>query len=125
MAAEELFHKIQTNDEDVTFTGGDPIYQARALVPLLRMLKDAGRDIWLYTGYTFQELASGKAGDHVLEALEYIDTLVDGPFIKNLRDHRLLFRGSSNQRIIDVPRSLATGKTIERKEYRLADDMIL
>lgn len=117
MTAEGLFHEIMANDEEVTFSGGDPIYQAKALIPLLKMLKEAKRDIWLYTGFIFEDISSGKAGKDAIRLLDYIDTLVDGPFIESLRDLNLLFRGSSNQRIIDVSHTLVGDNIAERREF--------
>ena len=99
MSVDELMDVIRRNDFDVTLTGGDPMYQAEALLPLARGIKEAGYDLWCYTGFTLEELA-GVPGAQAL--LQYIDTLVDGPFVEALRDTDLLFRGSSNQRIIPL-----------------------
>jgi len=99
MSVGELMEIIRRADFDVTFTGGDPMYQAGALVPLARAVKAAGYDLWCYTGFTLEQL---DAVPGATELLAYIDTLVDGPFIADLRDTDLIFRGSSNQRIIDL-----------------------
>lgn len=95
---------------DVTFSGGDPMFQAKGFTSLAKEIKKKTRkNIWCYTGFTFEECIStpDKA-----ELLEHIDVLVDGRFIKELRDEDLPFRGSKNQRIIDVKRSLSEGKVI-------------
>ena len=78
------------------------------LLPFLRKVKAAfpSKDIWAYTGYTWEQLISGS---HQLEMLSLIDILVDGPFIQGKKDIRLRFRGSENQRVIDVKRSLVSG----------------
>lgn len=96
---ESLLYIIKENDMDVSLSGGDPIYQSEALLPLCQGIKEQGKTIWLYTGFLFEELweqADSK------ELLKYIDVVVDGPFIEALRDTSLLFRGSSNQRLIDA-----------------------
>lgn len=94
---------------DVTFTGGDPMYQAEGFAELARLIKEnSHKTIWCYTGYLFENLrdAPGPAA-----LLHYIDVLVDGRFVESLKDEDLLFRGSSNQRLIDVQASLKSGKT--------------
>lgn len=84
---------------DVTFTGGDPVYQIDELTELAKRLKQDGKNIWLYTGFTYEEIAEDLFRHKILD---YVDVVVDGPFIYGLRDKDLPFRGSSNQRIIDV-----------------------
>ena len=74
------------------------------------------KTIWCYTGYLYEELAAGEIGDHSRALLEELDVLVDGPFVLAKKDLGLRFRGSNNQRIIDVPASLQAG------EVRLADE---
>lgn len=96
---------------DVTFTGGDPFYQAAAFAELAQKIKAAStKTIWCYTGFLFEELVDDPQYRPLLEQL---DVLVDGPFVMALRDESLLFRGSSNQRIIHVPASLRAGKVVE------------
>ena len=93
----------------VTFTGGDPMYQAAAFAELARQIhRRTQKDIWCYTGFTFESLIQ----DDQRELLEELDVLVDGPFVETLRDEDLLFRGSSNQRIIDVQASLYSGDIV-------------
>lgn len=99
MTVAEILEVVRRADFDLTLTGGDPMYQARALLPLVRAVKEAGYDIWCYTGFTLEEL-DGVDGAPAL--LPYIDTLVDGPFVEALKNTDLIFRGSSNQRIIDL-----------------------
>lgn len=94
---------------NVTFSGGDPMYQAAGFAELARAIhQQTNKDIWCYTGFTFESLIHQDQR----ELLAEIDVLVDGPFIQKLRDEDLLFRGSSNQRLIDVQASLYSGRTV-------------
>ena len=94
---------------NVTFSGGDPMYQAAGFAELAHAIREySNKDIWCFTGFTYESLIH----DDQRELLEQIDVLVDGPFIQSLRDPDLLFRGSSNQRLIDVPASLYAGEVI-------------
>ena len=95
------------------FTGGDPFYQSEAFAELADLIKaeNPRKTIWCYTGFSFEEIL---ADEKLRILLEKVDVLVDGPFTLALRDVKnLRFRGSSNQRIIDVPASLAAGTVIE------------
>jgi anaerobic ribonucleoside-triphosphate reductase activating protein len=93
----------------VTFSGGDPMYQAAGFAELARQIhRRTQKDIWCYTGFTFESLIH----DDQRELLKELDVLVDGPFIQAKHDPDLLFRGSSNQRIIDVQASLYSGETV-------------
>ena len=95
---------------NVTFSGGDPMQQAEGFTALAQAIrKRTTKNIWCYTGYTFEKLLNMPAQRKLLELL---DVLVDGPFVEAQRDTTLLFRGSKNQRLIDVPRSLAAGKVV-------------
>lgn len=111
MSTEEILQKV-LNDPfaDVTFSGGDPMFQAEGFAELARAIKEnSDKNIWCYTGYTFEKLLSNP---HQHQLLQYIDVLVDGRFREDLRDESLHFRGSSNQRLIDVQASLKSGKAI-------------
>ena len=95
---------------DVTFTGGDPMFQPQGFTALAKAIKQhSNKNIWCYTGYRFEELLQNPAQRTLLEQ---IDTLVDGRFIEALKDEELRFRGSSNQRIIDVQASLRKGEIV-------------
>lgn len=89
--------------------------QDEQMLNLLQAIKkQTGKSIWMWTGYTFETLT-----DFQKSMLPYLDYLVDGRFVEELKDPKLRFRGSSNQRIIDVPRTLETGKLTEwNAEYR-------
>ena len=105
----EILRRIEDTvlDTGVTFSGGEPFAQADALADLAQMLRPR-YDVACYTGYLFEALLSKAERDEgVRRLLENIDILVDGPFVEARKDRLLLFRGSANQRILDVPASLA------------------
>ena len=115
--------------QGLTLLGGEPFepQNQRAVVELLRQVRKAypQKSIWAFSGYLFEkDILSGRLGD-TAEYLSYLDVLVDGPFVESKKNLSLRFRGSENQRLIDVPASLAGGETIlwqdwqgERKEMR-------
>lgn len=111
MSTEELLDIILADPfADVTFTGGDPMFQPSGFAELAASIKEkSNKTIWCYTGYLFEKLLCNPMQ---YKLLQYVDVLVDGPFVQALRDESLLFRGSSNQRIIDVKQSLAVGKVV-------------
>lgn len=99
MSVSELMAIISDNDMNVTFSGGDPLMQIDALLPLAKCVKDSGYNLWVYTGYTIEEI---RASESLSRILDYADTIVEGRFEESLRDTTLRFRGSSNQRIVNV-----------------------
>ena len=98
---EEVFDIILSDPfSDVTFTGGDPLYQVEAFTQLAKLIKNkTNKSIWCYTGYTYQEI---KESPKMSLILPFLDVLVDGPYINKLRNTDLKFRGSENQRIIHL-----------------------
>ena len=94
----------------VTFSGGEPFAQAAGFAKLGRLLKEKGYEIASYSGYTFEELLEGSDDQKAL--LQTIDVLIDGPFIQAEKSLEVAFRGSRNQRILDVPKSLAAGQAV-------------
>ena len=95
---------------DVTFTGGDPMFQPQGFTELAKGIREhSTKNIWCYTGYRFEELLQSPVQKALLEQ---IDVLVDGRFIEALKDEELRFRGSSNQRIINVQASMEKGETV-------------
>lgn len=97
--------------DGVTFSGGEPFCQPEACAEIAREAKKAGLNIWSYSGYTFEQLLEGKK--EYLTLLEQLDVLVDGLFVLEKRTLDMRFRGSSNQRLIDVKKSLECGEVIE------------
>ena len=101
MSVQELLDIIKDDEfANVTFSGGDPLYQVEAFTELARRIKEeTGKTIWCYTGFKYEEILEDKRLSMILP---YLDVLVDGPFVEELRDTNLPFRGSSNQRIITL-----------------------
>jgi anaerobic ribonucleoside-triphosphate reductase activating protein len=110
---EVLLAEIQADGllRGVTFSGGEPFLQADALAALARRVHALGLDVWTYTGYTWEELcaADDPAWNRLLAET---DVLVDGRYRRDEQSYRLRFRGSANQRLIDVPQSLTAGGVI-------------
>ena len=95
---------------DVTFSGGDPMAQPAGFAELAAAIKEKStKNIWCFTGFLFENLLNNSLQR---ELLQHIDVLVDGPFVESLKDEQLRFRGSSNQRVINVPASLAAGTVV-------------
>lgn len=98
--------------DGLTLTGGEPFCQPEPCAELASAARKSGLNVWCYTGYTFEELLKMRNPSH-LKLLNQVDVLVDGRFVWNLRTLECRFRGSSNQRLLDVPRSLAENRAIE------------
>ena len=97
----------------ITFSGGDPLEQAESFSYMAKEFKSKGLNIWCYTGYTFEQILEKMKKDKDLkELISNVDVLVDGKFEMNNKNKSLKFRGSSNQRIIDVKQSLEIGTCI-------------
>lgn len=97
----------------VTFSGGEPFLQAAAFAKMGKRFKEKGLDIMTYTGYTWEELFSlGRTQPEILDLLYVSDYLVDGPYLESEKDLNLAFRGSKNQRLIDVRKSLEGSRVI-------------
>lgn len=89
---------------NVTFSGGDPLFQAEGFTQLAQRIKaETNKNIWCYTGFLYEDILKS---DRLSQILPFIDVLVDGKYIEALRSEELRFRGSSNQRIINVRASL-------------------
>ena len=105
----------------LSLLGGEPFEpdNQRAVLELVRRVRRElpGKTVWCYTGYLFEELAGNQVGTHSRTLLEGLDVLVDGPFVLAKKDLGLRFRGSHNQRIIDVPASLQAGEVRMAEEY--------
>lgn len=114
---EEILEEVRSNPllDGITLSGGEPFLQAEALVDLAKEVKKMGLDIITYTGYSFEELVREQdKRKGWRELLSLTDLIVDGRFILDQRNLLLTFRGSENQRIIDVVKSLKEGRVIER-----------
>lgn len=97
MTLDEIMAIVREEDYNVTLSGGDPLFHPESTQVLIEAITQAGYTVWLYTGFTYEEIL---ADDRLLCAARLAETIVDGPFIASLRDTDLLFRGSSNQRLI-------------------------
>lgn len=109
----------------LTLLGGEPFepQNQKDIVELLRQIKGAMPDksIWAFSGYLFdRDILSGRLGDWNVtqEYLSYLDVLVDGPFVEEKKNLSLRFRGSENQRLIDVPASLAAGQVVLWQDWQ-------
>ncbi len=90
--------------DGITFSGGDPFFYPQSFLQLLKIMKaKTGKNIWCYTGYTYEQL---MVRDELKSCLGYIDVLVDGRFVREMYDPSLSFRGSTNQRIIKLEKTL-------------------
>ncbi|MDR1391665.1 MAG: anaerobic ribonucleoside-triphosphate reductase activating protein [Clostridiales bacterium] len=94
--------------EGITFSGGEPFCQANEILEISKILKKMKYHITIYSGYTFEELIN--MGNNVIKILKNCNLLIDGKYDETLRDLTLKFRGSKNQRIIDVQKSLSKGR---------------
>lgn len=108
-----IMNELSDSSNDITISGGEPLDQFDALLRLLKRIRyTTNKRVWLYTGNTMKEPISS-----VYKTLfYYVDVIVDGHFIEELKDPNLLFRGSSNQRIIDLNKSVKADKIIEWEE---------
>lgn len=113
---EEIMIRINKNIpliKGVTFSGGEPLEQAENLVKLASIIKSENLNIWCYTGYVFEDILSKMAENPILKKLmSYIDVIIDGKFDENKKGCNLKYRGSSNQRIIDVKQSLTNNRVV-------------
>lgn len=113
-AKQELLDKLKPDHIDgITFSGGDPLFPGnrQTVTDLAKYIKQnmVNKTVWCYTGYTFEQVKD-------LPIMKYIDVLVDGEFIKSLNDNTLHWKGSSNQRVINVPKTLAQDSIILHEE---------
>ena len=117
IAQKELIH-------DVTLSGGDPFCQAGPVCALARELKKRDYGIWAYSGYTFEQLQElSETDEDIKELLNLIDVLVDGRFVEDLKSLDLKWKGSSNQRVIDMKKTRNAGKIVIYQTF-VFDDKI-
>ena len=112
MEEERILEIVGTNPlcRGVTFSGGEPFAQAEGFAKLAKLLKDHGYEVASYSGYTFEQLLKGTEAQK--ELLSAIDVLIDGRFVLSEKSLEVPFRGSRNQRILHVPKSLAAGEAV-------------
>lgn len=118
---EDLKRQIENtkNQDGVTLSGGDPIFQLEASTEIAKFCKEKDLNVWCYTGFTFEELLKTSATNFKMkELLENIDVLVDGKFEIQNKSLNLHFKGSKNQRILDVKESLKQGEAVEIEKYK-------
>ena len=108
-----LGHLAPAHIKGLSVLGGEPFEPENqsAVLELVRRVRETypHKDVWCYSGYLFENLRDGKVGQYSRQLLEQLDVLVDGPFVAEKKDLSLRFRGSANQRLIDIPASLAAG----------------
>ena len=129
---EQILEYLKPNHiTGLTLLGGEPMEPSnqRALLPFIKKVKETypNKDIWMYSGYVFDKelLQESRARCEVTdELLSYIDVLVDGRFVEELKDLSLKFRGSSNQRIIDVQESLKTNQVVLYNDLNINREFI-
>ncbi len=93
----------------ITLSGGDPFFQPEAALEIAKFAKSIGLNVWAYTGFTYEALLSDKSR---LDLLKYVDVLVDGKFMIDKKSLNCKFRGSTNQRLIDVKKSMEAGGVV-------------
>lgn len=110
--------------QGLTLLGGEPFEPKNqpAVLELLHQVREKypEKSVWCYSGFLYEDILSGKVGDHsvALEFLQQLDVLVDGKFVEEKKNLSLRFRGSENQRIIDVPASLESGKVVLWQDWQ-------
>ena len=117
ISAEKIIAEFNKNPllAGITFSGGEPMLQAKELIPVAKAVTEKGKNCWIYSGWTFEELLS-KNDESINKLLSLCEVLVDGKFIEEEKDLNLLFRGSKNQRLIDLTKSLKENYAILYEE---------
>lgn len=110
IAKNELYENLEKDYiKGITFSGGDPLHKSNIfeITNISKEIKQKfiKKDIWLYTGYTWEEIYN-------LEIIKYLDVIVDGKYVDSLKDENLHWRGSSNQRVIDVKKTVKSNKIV-------------
>ncbi|MBR2929137.1 MAG: anaerobic ribonucleoside-triphosphate reductase activating protein [Oscillospiraceae bacterium] len=111
MTTDEIIREMRSNPltDGLTLSGGEPFDQSEDCLTLALAAKESGLNVWSYSGYLFEQLLADEKKSQLLKEL---DVLVDGPFVLSQRSLALAWRGSRNQRVIDVPKSLAAGEVV-------------
>lgn len=105
----EILDIVEEEDFNVTLTGGDPLYNPETTRILIHEIKRNRRNVWVYTGYTWEEITASPL---LLSAIQEADVVVDGKFQEEMKNTDLPFRGSENQRIIDIQKSLSSNLVV-------------
>ena len=118
VASESILEQLKAHFylDGVTFSGGEPMAQAAACGELAQAVHHLGMNVWCYTGYTWEALMEAQDPDQ-RAFLEQIDVLIDGPFLLAQKSLNLKFRGSANQRLIDVQASLKAQRVVLAEKY--------
>lgn len=111
---DDVIYRLENlvGQDGVTFSGGDPMFQPKQCAVLARKVHDLNMNVWAYTGFTYEQLLNSK-NKEILDFLNNIDVLIDGKFDISKKSMDIRFRGSTNQRVIDVKKSLNQNKIIE------------
>jgi anaerobic ribonucleoside-triphosphate reductase activating protein len=105
----DIIKELSDSDNDITISGGDPMFQFSEVYRLVQLIRHkTNKRVWLYTGNTI----TVPIQNAYRKLAPYVDVIVDGRFIEELKDSNLLFRGSSNQRIIDLPKTVKANKIV-------------
>lgn len=123
----EIIHILdQLKGQDgITLSGGDPMCQVDACLEIAKYAKTIGLNVWCYTGYTFEQLLKmSETKPNLLELLKQIDMLVDGKFILEQKSLEVKFRGSKNQRIVDVKKSLEEHRVVTNPKYDQVESIV-
>ena len=117
MDVDEVIEELKNieGQDGITLSGGDPLCQSDACIEICKAAKELGLNIWCYTGYVWEKDVCGWMSEQcpeTKEILSLIDVCVDGPFIEARKNISLQFRGSENQRLIDVSKTLQTGEVV-------------
>lgn len=118
MDVDDIIENLKTLrlQRGITFSGGDPFEQPEECFKIAKAARKLGLDIWCYTGYVYEELIKSDR-KFVLDFLHQIDVLIDGPFVIKDKNLLLKFRGSKNQRIIDVKKSIESNEVVIIESY--------
>lgn len=118
MTVEEIIDELLSNPltDGITLSGGEPFCQASDCAIIAKAARDNKLNVWAYSGYTFEELYEmSRDDDGIAQLLSLTDVLVDGPFVLAEKTYNAAWRGSRNQRLINVPESLKAGKAVLRE----------
>lgn len=114
LSVEQIVADVESNKliQGVTLTGGEPFEQCAEVLDLARALSGKGYSLWIYSGYLFEDLMAGRPHEKAPELLALCDVLVDGPFVQELNSYDLKWKGSSNQRVIDLKKTMQKGSVV-------------